>query len=135
MRVAGQILENLRRSTEGRFCKDNPLDFLRPPAQKFKGGRFRQTGHLSMEAQLALLKGLLQIDQKDIPEPASQYLHGKKEGLLPATDPTCAIRSNAAAWHDAVEMWMKMKVLAPGVQNGEKPDGGAQTFGIGRDSE
>lgn len=61
MRVAGQILENLLRSTEGRFCKDNPLDFLRPAAQSFKGGRFRQTGHLSVEAQLAFLERFSQV--------------------------------------------------------------------------
>ena len=79
MGIAGQILESLLRSTEWRFGEDNPLDFLRAAAQSFKGGRIRQTGHLSVEAQLALLKGLLQISQKEIPEPASQYLHGKKE--------------------------------------------------------
>jgi hypothetical protein len=81
------------------------------------------------------LKSFPQVTQEHLSEPAAQHLHGEKERLLPATDPTCAVRADAAARHDAVEMRMKMKVLSPRVKHRQKANRSAQTLGIGCNRE
>src|SRR5882672_9708647 len=88
-----------------------------------------------MEAQFAILKGFSQVSQKQPPEPAAQHLHGKKERFLPALDPACAVRPDAAARHHTVEMWMKVEILTPGVKDRKKADRRARAFGIGGDCE
>ena len=71
MRVAGQILQNLLRPAEGRFGMDHPFDAFRLAAQRLERGRFRQTGHLSVEAQLAFLKRFPQVTEKHVSESAA----------------------------------------------------------------
>ncbi len=99
-------------------------------AQRGECGRFGQTGQFSVEAELAFLKRFSQAEQKHVSEPAAQHFIGEKERGLSTTDPTCAVRRDAAAGHNTVQVWMKMKVLPPSVKNGEEPDGRAQTLGI-----
>ena len=48
-------------------------------------------------------------------------------------DPAGAIRRQAAAWDDAVQMRMMDEGLSPGVQHGEEADLGPEMFGIGGD--
>src|SRR5208283_2041931 len=134
MRVAGEILQNLFGAAEWRFGIDNPLDPFGLAAQGVKCSRIGQRGHLPMKLKLAFSKRFSQISQKLVPEETAQYPDRKKERFR-ATNPTCAVRADAAARHDAVEMGMQMKVLSPGVKNGQKANRRAQVFGIGRDRE
>ncbi len=46
-------------------------------------------------------------------------------------DPTSVIQGQTAARHHAVDMRMPLQGLSPGMQNTEKADFGAETFGIG----
>ncbi len=82
MRVAGQILQNLLRSAEGRLHIDDPFDSPRLLAQGRERGRLREPGHLAVELSAGLLESLPQISQKQISEPAAQYPHGEKERLF-----------------------------------------------------
>ena len=43
------------------------------------------------------------------------------ERWFPADNPLRAIRADAAARHNAMQMRMQMKVLTPGVENGQEP--------------
>src|SRR5580704_2742982 len=106
MRIAGQILQNLLRSSEWRLGKDDPFDFSRLAAQRFERAWLHKTSHLSMEPQLAVLKRFSQVPQEHIPEPGTQHLPGEKERLLPAADPPFTVRSDAATRYHAVEMRM-----------------------------
>ncbi len=55
--------------------------------------------------------------------------------MLRAGDPAGAIGGEAAAGNDAMQVRMKMQVLTPGVEHGEKADGGAQMSGVGCNGE
>src|SRR5580658_4070381 len=68
-------------------------------------------------------------------EQAAEDLVGQEEGILAAGDPAGAIRGESSAGNDAMQMRMKMQVLTPGVQHGEKADRGAEVSGIGGDGE
>jgi hypothetical protein len=49
---------------------------------------------------------------------------------MPRGNPACVIRSQSAGRNDAVDVWMEQQLLIPGMQHAEKPDLGAQVFGI-----
>ena len=55
--------------------------------------------------------------------------------MLGAGDPARAIRGEAAARHDAMQVRMKMQILPPGVQHGQEANGGAEVSGVSGDGE
>src|ERR1017187_6760043 len=110
MSVAGQILQNLFGAAEWRFGIDNPLDPFSLAAQGLKRSRLGQRGHLPMKLKLAFSKRLPQISQKLVPEETAQYPDRKKKRFR-TTDPACAVRTDAAARHVAMEMGMQPSAL------------------------
>ena len=46
-------------------------------------------------------------------------------------DPAGVIWGQTSGWDEAVDMRVSQQVLAPGMQDGEEPDLGAQVLGIG----
>src|ERR1035438_445030 len=134
MRVTGQILQDLSGAAEWRFGVDNPLDAFSLAAKGFECSRCSQMRHLPVKLKPAFSKRLPQINQKRVPEATAQHPNRKKE-RFPRTDPACAVGTDAAARHDAVEMRMQMKVLSPGVKDCKKPNRSAEMFGIGRNRE
>ena len=57
----------------------------------------------------------------------------RQEKSRPAGNPSIAAGRQPAAGDDAMQVRMKLKVLSPGVQDGEEADLRTQVFGIGRD--
>ena len=82
--------------------------------------------------QLALVKGLLQVFEEEAPEPAREHADGQEEART-AGDPMLAIRADAAAGHDTMQVRVEEQVLSPRVQNGEEADFCAQVLRIGGD--
>ena len=60
---------------------------------------------------------------------------GGKEKTVPAGAPPLFVRAQASARHDAVDMRMMGKGLAPGVQDGQEADARAEMFRVGGDSQ
>jgi hypothetical protein len=52
-----------------------------------------------------------------------------------AGDPALTIKGDTTAWDDHMDMRMVGERRAPGVENGEDADAGAEMFGIGRDGD
>ena len=72
---------------------------------------------------------------KDQPsEQARENTHGEEE-VGSAGDPALTIERDAAAWHDHVDVRMVGERRAPGVEDGEDADAGAEVLGIGRDGD
>ena len=53
----------------------------------------------------------------------------RQEKVRAAWDPSLSIRREAAAWRDAMDMRMVREGLAPGVEDSEEPDLGAEMLG------
>ena len=70
--------------------------------------------------------------EKQAAEETRQNAHGEEEAGL-AGDPAPAVRRQAAAGNDDVDMRMMGERRAPGVQHGGEADARAQMSGIGRD--
>ncbi len=74
--------------------------------------------------------GLLQSIQEFVAKDTAENLDRQEETRM-RRDPASVIRGQAAAGHHAMDMRMSVQGLSPGMQNTEKADFGAETFGIG----
>ena len=81
--------------------------------------------------RVAGVKGRLQLRQKQPPKESREHAH-RQEETRAAGHPALAIGTQATAWDYAVQMRMVQQILAPGMQNGDETDLGAQVLGIGR---
>ena len=125
MRVAGEIGEHLRGAAEGLLGVDDPVD---PPnsAETFgEGRRIGERRKFAEEAEVASCEGRRQPLEEQPPEEARERLDRQKE-VRAARDPARPVGREAAARDDAMEMGMMGQRLAPGVQDGETTDPGAE---------
>src|ERR1022692_766756 len=88
---------------------------------------------LPKELEPAVGIGLLERFQEETAEQPAQYAHRQKEPWA-AGDPFPVGRESAAGDH-AVQVGMQVQVLAPGVEDGEETDFGAQMLGIAGNRE
>src|SRR5262245_42934940 len=70
-------------------------------------------------------------------QPAEQRRENRhREEIARATaDPALAVEREAAAWHDHVDVRMVSERRAPGMEDREDADAGAEALGIGGDGE
>ena len=81
MGVAAQILEHIFRATEGWFRVHHPVLSEQRPEPSGEGLGLGETGQISMEAELAFLKGLPESSNKLAAENATEHLDRKKESI------------------------------------------------------
>jgi len=72
--------------------------------------------------------------QDQSPEQAREHTH-REEEAGPAGDPALAVKGDATARNDHVDMRMVGERRAPGVEDGQDADAGAEVLGIGRDGD
>jgi hypothetical protein len=89
---------------------------------------------LTGKGQLVLVKSSFQSLEKLSAKDNTEYLDGQKK-LVSAGNPAPMIWREPSTRDHAMHMGMMKESLAPSVQNGEKPDFGAEVFGIGSDLE
>src|SRR5712692_8376153 len=78
------------------------------------------------------MKSSAQVVGKLGAEEPTEHLH-RQEKLPPTGNPARTAGSDAAAGNDAVELWMMMQVLSPGMEHRHESDPRAQIFGVGGD--
>src|SRR5882724_5176800 len=124
MRVAAQIIQYLLRTAEGWLGVDHPFLLFQ---------RSQVCSQIPVEEELPAAMNFSQAFQKQPAEQAAEYTHGEKEAGS-AGHPLTVGREPASR-HDAVQVRMEMKVLSPGVKDGEEADLRAQMLGIAGDDE
>src|SRR6266404_662435 len=129
--VAAQIFDYLRGSAKGRLGVDHPVLLSQGSQVRGKPCSVPQRLDLAEKGKLAVDERLVERFEQQAPEQARQDAYGKKEAR-PASDPACLVRTQAAAGNHAVQVRMMPQVLAPGVQNREETNLGAQMPGIAR---
>ena len=134
VRVAAEVFEDLLGAAQRRFGIDDPFG----GAQGFQIGRegswLLERLECGEEVEFPVVEGAVEGFQKQAPEQAAEDSNGEEEPRA-AGDPAVAVRRESAAGHDAVQMGMEQQVLAPGVENGEEADVGAEVLGIASDGE
>jgi len=81
MGVAAQILENILWPTERWFRVHHPVLSEQRPQPSGEGLGLSEAGQVSMEVELAFLKGLPESSNKLAAEDATEYVDGKKESI------------------------------------------------------
>ena len=85
-----------------------------------------------MELELAFAERRLQTGDELAAEDTSEHLDGKEEGAS-GRDPAGVIGCEAASRDDAVDMWMMLQTLVPGMEHAEEADLGSEMSRIASD--
>ena len=128
--VAAEVVEDLLGTGEGPLGVDDPLGPAEGLEGAGKGGGVVEGGEGVAELESAGEEGLLEEFKEEAAEQAGEDANGEEEAGA-AANPAVACRSNAAAGDDAVQVGVKLKPLAPGMQDGEEADLSPEVLGIG----
>ena len=111
---------------------NHPFDPGGVLTQGLERGRVSQRLEFTGEAERSLAESLSEVAQEGFAEAAAEDTDGEEEGRLSARDPARAIGRDASARHDAMQVWVQMQVLTPGMEHGEEADGCTQESGVRR---
>jgi hypothetical protein len=92
-----------------------------------------QSRQVTEEVEPPVIDGCLQGLQEEPAIEARQHFDRQEEAGS-AANPSGTVGRRPAARHDTVDMGMMVEVLAPGVQNGDQPDLGAEMLGVAGDN-
>src|ERR1022692_4916644 len=101
MGVTAQIAEHILWASEGSFRVNHPVLSKQWPEPCVKGFRLSERSQVSVEAELAVLKGALECRDELAAEDATEHLDGKKE-VVAGFDPARAIGRESTSWHHAM---------------------------------
>lgn len=101
--LTADIAEHLLRAGERRLGVDDPFGPSRRQQMRGKAVRIGQRLERGAEAQLAVIEGVVHGGQGQAAEQAGQHANRQEEPLATG-DPPGAIRREAAAGDDAMEM-------------------------------
>ena len=128
MRVRTQVAEYLFGSAERRFAIHNPAQSEQLTNETPKQPGLRPALEPAIEPQptgsVSLLESFDEFAAKDFAE----YVLGKEEARVSWMYPARVITGEAASGHDAMDMWMMLQLLIPGVEDAEETDLGPEAF-------
>jgi hypothetical protein len=133
MSVSAEIPQHMFWAAERPFGVDNPLVTEQYPQPRGEGARFRQRQEESVELECAGAKGGLESGNKLAAKDTAEHFDRQEEGLA-GRDPAVAIRSEAASGNYAVDVWMMLQSLIPGVEQTEEAYVGILSVSIWRAS-
>jgi hypothetical protein len=88
--IAGEVLEDLSRTSEGWFGVDNPVPLSKGPQESFPVVLLGEGLQLSVEGQLPFLESLLEIGEELPLEQRAEDSNGKEE-IFAAGDPALSV--------------------------------------------
>ena len=127
--VSAEILQNVLGLLEGFLAVDDPVFLVQIGDQSVKGPRRRKVADCAGVNKFVLGTELFQIRDKLPPKELRHYFDVDEEVIL-ARFPLPSVKGQPSAGNDAVDMGMVHQVLAPGVQNADKPDHRSKMFRI-----
>src|ERR1700678_2109106 len=104
MRVAGQILQHMFRSSEGRLGVDHPLCSAQGAKQSVKCAWRCQFGQLASDVRFAALRALLEEGEQLAPEHAAEYTHREERTVSSACRPTGVMAPQPAGGTEEVQV-------------------------------
>ena len=125
MRVAGEISKDLGRTAKGRLGVDHPFGVSQGGDLLGEGALPGERRESAEELEIAVPERCFERGKAQPPEKAREGMNGQEE-FCAARDPALSVWRETAAGHHAMDMRMMGQRLAPGVQNGEKPNLGAE---------
>ena len=130
VRITAEIGQHLLWPAKGRLCIDHPFDTPGIIETLGECGGLSKLCEITEEPQLAVIESRLQILQEQPPKKPREHPHRQEEARL-AGDPVAGVEGWAAAGNDAMNVWMMVKVLAPGVEHGHDSDLSTKMLWVG----
>jgi hypothetical protein len=127
--IAGEILEYLYGTAEGRFGVDDPIFVAKGFEPTLPCFRVSKVLKAPEKLELVVVEGVLELSDELGSEQSAQDADGQKEPTATAY-PTFTVEAQAATRDDAVQMGMEMKILSPGMQQRETAELGAEMFRV-----
>ena len=132
--VAAEISENILGAAEWRFAVHDPVltvEFTDEGMKSFRVGKMLQ---FAVEADLTLgkrvLQSILDLPSKD---PSQHILRQKESIAWIGTHPALMVERQSSGGNDAVDVWMVLHGLSPGMEHAEKADSGTEAIRIAGD--
>src|SRR4029077_8883359 len=129
MSVTAQITEHMLWASERAFRVDHPVLSEQWSQPRSKCFRLSEELQVSMKVELAVMKGALERFVELAAKDATEHLDGKKE-IVAWFDPAGVIGRQSTGWHHAMDRWVGLEFLPPGMQNTEEADFCTEVFGI-----
>ena len=127
--VASQIMQHMFRPAKGLLGVHDPVFTEQGSQETGESLRFNKSCAGSEEDEFVSTEREPQARHKLAAKHPAQNLHWQEE-VIGSPDPVLMIRRQPAAGYDAVNVRMRLKRLAPGMQNAEEPDLCTQMLGI-----
>lgn len=127
--IAGEVFEDLPRSTERRLSINDPVFVTQGFEQSLPGFGMLEVAKSTVELKLFVLEGVVQVSEKLSSKQPTENADREKEPVSTA-HPALAIEAETAASNHAMQMRMGVKGLSPGVENGEAAELRAQELGV-----
>ena len=130
MRIAGQVVEDMFRPSEGSFGVDHPILTEQRPQKSMEGFLFADPFQASGEHQFPVTESELETGNELAAEYAAQHLYRQEEGIA-RVNPALVIGRETTRWDHAVDMRVMLEILAPGVEHTQETNLGAKMLRIG----
>ena len=130
VRITAEIGQHLLWPAKGRLCIDHPFDTPGIIETLGECGGLSKLARLPKNRSSPCIESRLQILQEQPPEKPREHPHRQEEARL-AGDPVAGVEGWAAAGNDAMNVWMMVKVLAPGVEHGHDSDLSTKMLWVG----
>lgn len=125
VRVAGEIGQNVLGAVEGGLGVDDPLGAAGLVEEALERSRTPVPCEAAMELQPTFSERVLELCHELAAEEAAEHTHGEEEARA-AGLPSAPIVGQATRWDHTVHVRMVNECLAPGVEDGEEPEAGAE---------
>jgi hypothetical protein len=125
VRVAGEVGEHGARPVEGRLGVDDPLGGASAPEVAAERRGASQGGEVAEEQEASVVVGLVELGEELASEEAAEHAHGEEEPRWATTPGGSVLREPTRRDH-AVDVGVVDEGLAPGVEDGEEAQAGAE---------
>ena len=112
MCIAGQVMKNVPRATEGRLGVHDPVLAKKRAQERMEGALLCKWSEGAGERQLFLSKCFFQASVELPSKDTAEHLHGQKECVARMNPPLVIERKTTGRDH-AMDMWMMQDVLPP----------------------
>jgi hypothetical protein len=129
MGVAGEIVENMVGTAEGRLGIDDPVLLAELPEEVAEGLTQGELLNRSMKLQPVVLEQLTELVTELVAEDFAERLDGQEESGR-GIDPSGAVEAQTTSGNDVMDVGMMLEVLSPAMEHAEEPCLRAEILGI-----
>jgi len=127
--ISAEVLQDSLGAMKGRFAIDDPRLTVEPSYEWLEIFGVFEMIETVRKKKFPSLKGMFEEVQELASEQGRKDPDGHEESF-PGGDPTVAVRRQATAGDDTVQVGMAHEILPPGMEKADDPHSGSEMFGV-----